>query len=245
LILNPNNNLNLLKIHKIVTKNKKKNIYISISETYIEFLSKKIYTPYKLPMLIMPIKWNNQQDGGYLTNDYKKFANISLLHKSYKTISTSEISDIQIDTINFLNKQKLKINKEMLYLLVKEYYNKDSILYNGLNQLHPESKEDKTYNKLYSKKVLSHNSKYMLYNQVLSMAILYQNVSFYQTTFYDFRGRIYANSDYFSYQSEDMSKSLIEFEEGCNLDDSNIKYVLQCLANLGGKSKLTIENKEK
>jgi hypothetical protein len=31
LILNPNNNLNLLKIHPILTKNNKKNIYISIS----------------------------------------------------------------------------------------------------------------------------------------------------------------------------------------------------------------------
>jgi len=42
-----------------------------------------------------------------------------------------------------------------------------------------------------------------------------------------------------------MSKSLIEFEEGCILEDSNIIYVLQYLANLGGKSKLTIKNKEK
>lgn len=85
----------------------------------------------------------------------------------------------------------------------------------------------------------------MLYNQVLQVAILLKNFSFYQTTFYDFRGRIYTDSDYFSYQSEDMSKSLIEFEEGCILDDSNIKYVLQYLANLGGNSKLTIKNKEK
>lgn len=246
MILNPKNNLNLLQIHKIVTKNKKKNIYISISETYIDFLYKFLYTPYKLPMVTMPKKWTqNKKDGGYLNNDFKKFANISILHKSYKTSSTSEISDIQIDTINFLNKQKLKINKEMLYLLVKEYKNKDSILYNGLNQLHTDSKENKTYNKVYSKNLLSQNSKYMLYIQVLSIAILYRNLSFYLTTFYDLRGRLYTYSNYFSYQSEDMSKSLIEFEEGCILDESNIKYVLQYLANLGGKSKLTIKNKEK
>lgn len=92
-------------------------------------------------MEIKPKKWDkNQKDGGFLTNDFNKFANISLLHKSYKTSSTSEMSDIQIDTINFLNQQKLKINTEILYLLVKEYYNKDSILYNGLNKLHIESK---------------------------------------------------------------------------------------------------------
>jgi len=61
----------------------------------------------------------------------------------------------------------------------------------------------------------------MLYKQVLSIAILYTNFSFYQTTFYDFRGRINTDSYYFSYQSEDMSKSLIEFEEGCSLEDKN------------------------
>jgi len=50
-----------------------------------------------------PKKWNNknQKDVGYLNNDFNKFANISLLHKSSKTSSTSKISGIQIDTINF------------------------------------------------------------------------------------------------------------------------------------------------
>ena len=61
MIMNPDNNLNLLKISQIVTKNKKKNIYISISETYIDLFSKKIYTPYKLPMVILPKKWNKTQ----------------------------------------------------------------------------------------------------------------------------------------------------------------------------------------
>lgn len=42
LIMNPNNNLNLFKINKIVTKDNKTNIYISNSKTYIELLSKKI-----------------------------------------------------------------------------------------------------------------------------------------------------------------------------------------------------------
>jgi len=118
-------------------------------------------------MVIVTKEWsNNKNDGGYLNNDFKKFANIYLLHKSYKNSSTSEISDLQVDTINFLNKQKLKINKEILYLLVKKYYNKESNLYNGLNQLQLplECQKDKLYNnKVYSKKILSHNSKYMVY----------------------------------------------------------------------------------
>jgi hypothetical protein len=62
--------------------------------------------------MVINTKWNkNQKDGGYLTKDFNKFANISLLHKSYKTSSTSDISEI--DTIN-LNKHNLKINKERL-----------------------------------------------------------------------------------------------------------------------------------
>jgi hypothetical protein len=50
MIMNPNNNLKLLKIYQIVTKNKKKNIYIGISDTYMELFTKKIFTQYKLPM---------------------------------------------------------------------------------------------------------------------------------------------------------------------------------------------------
>ena len=94
-------------------------------------------------------------------------------------------------------------------------------------------------------KVLSHNSKYMLYQQVISIAIIFNNFDFFLPTYLDFRGRVYTSVDYFSYQAEDLAKSLIEFKEGCIIDNKNIYYVLQYLANLGGKSKLTIKNKIK
>ena len=119
-----------------------------------------------------------------------------------------------------------------------------------MNDYHPETilntenKEIEIYNKktTYSKKVFSHNSKYNLYKQVISIAILFKNFCFYIPTFFDFRGRIYTEIDYFSYQAEDMAKSLIMFNNGCKLNHENIKYVLQYLANLGGKSKLTLKN---
>lgn len=66
-------------------------------------------------MVITPKKWNkNKEGGGYLNKEFKNFANISLLHKSYKISSISELRDIQIDTIKFLIEQIFKINKEML-----------------------------------------------------------------------------------------------------------------------------------
>jgi DNA-directed RNA polymerase len=245
ILINNKNNINILKIDKIVTKKKKTNIYITIADKFIEFFARKIYSPSKLPMVVTPAKWIDakKNEGGFLDLNYKKRVNSYLIHNSFKNSGKSEIGVIQIDTVNFLNKQQFKINNDMLNLLIKEYFLTSSILYNGLNKQHPETIDRKLNSNV--KKVLSHNSKFVLYNQVISIAILFKNISFYIPTFLDFRGRIYTEVDYFSYQAEDMAKSLIEFKNGCILDKNNIIYVLQGLANLGGKSKLTIKNKVK
>nr|AYE93392.1 RNA polymerase [Termitomyces sp.] len=93
--------------------------------------------------------------------------------------------------------------------------------------------------------IKSHNSKYLLYRYVLSLAIVYENIFFYIPTFFDFRGRVYSIVDYLTYQGEDMARSLITFYDGCEITEKNIIYVLQHLANTAGKSKLKIKSKNK
>jgi hypothetical protein len=51
-----NEDIKLFIENKKLTKEKKKNIYVSISNEYIEFLFKKIFIPRKLPMIIIPQK---------------------------------------------------------------------------------------------------------------------------------------------------------------------------------------------
>lgn len=74
---------------------------------------------------------------------------------------------------------------------------------------------------------------------------MYENTTFYLPTFMDFRGRIYPLVNYLSYQGSDIARSLIEFSEGCILNDNDFKVALHYLANTAGKSKLTINNKIK
>ena len=79
----------------------------------------------------------------------------------------------------------------------------------------------------------------------MEIAKILQNIDFYLPVFMDFRGRIYPVTSYFSYQGSDLERSLIEFAEGCYLNDNANNYVYQQLANTAGHSKLTIASKKK
>lgn len=93
--------------------------------------------------------------------------------------------------------------------------------------------------------IVSHNSKFLANRTILQLAIVYENVDFYIPNFMDFRGRIYSAVSYLNYQGSDIARSLIEFAEGCDLNNDNIKYVYLYLANTAGRNKLAIDDKIK
>jgi len=163
-----------------------------------------------------------------------------LIHKNKRNRYQNELCDAQYNTVNYLNNQKFKIDKEMLNFLLVEYTKENSIVFEGRNKY-----DDTVLNDSNKNKIKSHNSKYILYRYVISLAIAYETVYFYIPTFLDFRGRVYSIVDYLSYQGEDMARSLIVFNQGCEINKDNIIYPLQHLANTAGKSKLTIRNKNR
>nr|QWO71439.1 RNA polymerase [Termitomyces sp. DKA64] len=222
------------------TVNNKTNIYIRISSKYIEMFTNRLLYPNKLPMLISPLKWNRNNSGGYISSQYKRLINGNLVHESKRNRYKNELSDVQYNTVNYLNNQKFKIDKDMLDFLLVEYNNDCSIVFDGGNRF-----DNRRIDKSNEKKIKANNSKYLLYRYVLSLSIVYENKVFYIPTFYDFRGRIYSLVDYLTYQGEDMARSLITFYNGCEINENNIVYVLQHLANTAGKSKLKINSKNK
>jgi DNA-directed RNA polymerase len=172
------------------------------------------------------------------------------IKQSFKHEDKSIISSTQVDTINYLNKQKFRINKEMLEFLLLEFNSGvDSIIFNNKNRLHPLSNSltslDKYKDVEVRKEILSHNSLYYLYRNILELAILFEDITFYLPTFMDFRGRVYSYVHYLSYQGVDVAQSLFEFAEGCSLNDNNIDVVFHYFANIAGKKRLTIKNKIK
>ena len=148
----------------------------------------------------------------------------------------------------------LSSKKDILFILdffeknkLLGYKKDNSLIFNGLNRKHAltDSIKDVNLSDIIKKEIISHNSKYELYRFIISLAIIYDSVTFYLPTFMDFRGRIYSIVSYLNYQGEDFAKSILEFGRGCFIDNTNVVYVLQFLANTAGKSKLSIKNKEK
>jgi DNA-directed RNA polymerase len=177
-------------------------------------------------------------------------SNDSFIQQTYKNLYKTVVGDIQADTINFLNNQKFKINKTMLDFLLSEFYNENSLIFQGCNKLHPltdklDELKKEPENKKQVNLILANNSKYFLHKNILEIAIIFENITFYLPTFMDFRGRIYPYPHYLYYQGSDIARCLIEFAEGCDIDSTNINIVYQYLANTAGKNKLTIENKIK
>jgi DNA-directed RNA polymerase len=76
----------------------------------------------------------------------------------------------------------------------------------------------------------------------LEVAKTYRNIPFYLNTFADWRGRIYTFSFFLSYQSSDLSLSLINFYEGEILNERGIHYLSIYGANLYDENGMSKES---
>ena len=83
----------------------------------------------------------------------------------------------------------------------------------------------------------------ILYKYILTFAIIYENREFYLPTFMDFRGRLYCYTFYLSFQGCDLARSLIEFYDGCEINDDSLNTCLHFLGNTAGYNKLKISER--
>lgn len=143
----------------------------------------------------------------------------------------------------------------------------NSTIFNKYNQLHELTDKldqlDPNLSSIKKKEIISHNSKYWVYNNIINLALLFKNNTIYFPTFLDFRGRIYPTPNYLSYQSNDLARSLLLFEKTADTNSSadileqilkedlykntdkkmvnisEIDYLKIYLANVFGKNKLS------
>lgn len=73
----------------------------------------------------------------------------------------------------------------------------------------------------------------------LEVAKTFYNLPFYLNTFADWRGRLYTNSFFLSYQSSDLSLSLIQFDEGQIISKSGEYFLKVYGANLHDENKIS------
>lgn len=267
-----------------IFENKENHIFLNIKQEYLAVLAGSVFNPLRLPMVAKPKEWKYsipfdgglqlENTGGYYIDEFNELSSSNtIVRQNTFNKYDSIISNHQIETINFLNSREFEINQEVLSVLMNDWNNKDnSKIFKGINKLHPRTAELDKLNLKDKTEVMSHNSKYWNYSNILNIALLMKDQTIYFPTFLDFRGRIYPAPNYLSYQSSDLARSLLIFKTvGTELSSNpsyklilksilkdavyssntkegkklkkNIDYVKLYLANVYGKSKLSREKK--
>jgi hypothetical protein len=193
-------------------------------------------------------KYKEQVYGGFILN--KDHQN-KLLRESNKSIGKTRLNNLDlVKTVNYLSSIKYCVNNNVLnYILNSLKSNEKNILNLIKVDLHPETKNlfklnvKKEFYKLNT--ILKHNSAYYNDNTVLQIALLFSewtknnNNCIYFPLFLEWRGRLYTDTGFFSYQKSELAKSLIMFKTGVILNERGLDSLKIYTANCYGKNKLS------
>jgi hypothetical protein len=146
---------------------------LEINKEYLKDIKENlIINPNTLPMLCKPIEWSKNNYGGYILNKNK---GEDIITKDNEYAHKVENKESIYKAVNYLNSIKFGINTKLLnYLLSAE----GSYI---LENIKPEDELQRTI--------------------TLQVAKIYKNTYFYLNTYTDWRGRVYTQSFYISYQS--------------------------------------------
>ena len=160
--------------------------FLEINNVFLDDIRNNIIIdPITLPMLCLPNPWSEKEFGGFLTNRNRK---VDVITGEDSFAHKVENKESIYSTVNYFNSLKFGVNNLMLdYLLSSE----------GCYLLEKIKADDEIQRTL-----------------ILEVAQLLSKHPFYLTTFADWRGRIYTHSFFISYQSDDLSISLLNFWEG-------------------------------
>jgi DNA-directed RNA polymerase len=232
-------NSKLIETNLITQSKTSKSLVVQINSIYLNKLIKSNISLSLLPMVTMPKEADiNGNYYPYLLNN----TNVLGLEECkvikgkfdqrYKTSGSEQF----YEGINSMNKIKFKINIEMLRFVLNEWYNEDSIFFKGYNKIKEIYENDSTAIK---KDKLKHNSVYSLYYNIIYIAELFKDQTFYLPVYADFRGRIYTLSNYLSYQGNDLARSLLLFDTEEYLNSEGLEYLRIYFTNLSGFDKLS------
>lgn len=191
---------------------------LKISEEYIDKIKDDLIVhPSSLPMICKPNNWSSNSFGGFLLN--KEDRN-DLVIGNREHLHKLSKNDYLYIAINQINSIKFSINLDLFNYIKNNKY----II----------EKEVDVKTKLQQ-------------DITIRIAEIFSKTSFYLNVNCDWRGRIYTNSFFLSYQGSDLSRSLIQFNEGEPINDVGKKYLNICGANFYGNNinKLSNNNRIK
>jgi len=233
------NGSNLIESNLINHSLNNREIIVKINPIYINKVIRTNISLSLLPMVAPPKKIEKKGEYyPYYLNNTNVLAldECNVIKGKYDQRYYAQGSEEFYEGINYINNIKFKINKQMLNIVLNEWDKTESILFKGYNISKEINPFDKNEIKL---EKLKHNAKYSLYYNIIHIAYLFRNQTFYLPVYADFRGRIYTLSNYLSYQGNDLARSLLLFDSKEKLNHKGLECLNIYLSNLAGYDKLS------
>jgi DNA-directed RNA polymerase len=203
----------------------------------------KVYVlPQKLPMIVKPNSYSKYRNGGYLLN----FRDEIIIEKSGQKEKSKILSrNIIYKLVNGISQTPFKINEEVLDFIL----NNNSKFNFYIDENKPHKFEDALTNTARKKSYKKHVSQLMHQKTVLEIVNTFKGFSeIYFPVRIDKRGRMYCLPSYFSYQGDELSKSLIMFANPGTIKRTDVhainnlkSYGINCFG--GTESKKALEKK--
>jgi hypothetical protein len=184
---------------------------LNINNDYLESIKENIIIdPLTFPMISSPVKWSENSYGGFISNQEREL-DIITGSTTHKHIVNNKSRIYQ--TVNYLNSIKFGINNSLLEYITSEQ---------GKYILECVKADDDL------QRIIT-----------LKLAKIYSNIPFFLNTHADWRGRIYTQSFFLSYQAGDLSLALLNFWEGEEINDEGRYYLYIYGANSHDQNKIS------
>lgn len=171
---------------------------LEVNSDYVSMIKENlILHPSSLPMVCEPNKWGESEYGGFLENMEQQIDVVTGSNRHKHELS--ERTQIY-KAINTMSSTKFAINLDLL-----DYIYSDKGKYLIEEELDTSSDIQR--------------------EMTLNVAKVYSGIPFYLNVHADWRGRLYTQSFFLSYQGGDLSSSLLNFWEGAKLTDSGKEYL--------------------
>lgn len=186
------------------------NVILKINLSYIKEIKDNISVhPSTLPMICPPKLWSDKNKKGFITDIDD---NNSLITGSAHHMHKVKNMGNLYKAVNSMSSVKFSINKDFLNYIKGK----------GAYLLENDSTEKDFKN-----------------NISLKIADIYENLPFYLNVHADWRGRLYTNSFFISYQESELSSSLLEFYDGEVLTEKGKQWLYIYGANLYNENKMS------
>ena len=221
-----------------LTKDKHKEYRLVISaQDQLPKNNKPFTLPTRLPMICPPKPYADGLKGGYMLNDDLYDEGLFIDKKAYKYPSKLSKGNYIYDMVNRTSSTPFKINRDVLDYLNHKGEEQNLIINTSIKHEFEDLPKPRPLQK---KKLAAYNSKKLLQETILGIAEFYTKFDkFYFPVRLDQRGRLYCTPNFFNYQSNELSKALILFDEPGivkRTDKSSMKYLISYGVNcFGGK----------